>query len=395
MKILHLITVNAIGGAEKLMSFFLPAQQRAGMEVHCLLLFHKNYSMEPVKEIAGQMEAHGIKYFIVKCNSIFDKAARKKIAAIINENNYQLVHSHLKYADFFLSVLKKRKQIKVPVVSTLHGYRDSYQNNFGLNVSRKLYFSAYYWITRFIFHQLNGYVFISSCMKNFYSRAGLFRNRLNTIIYHGYPAELNIIGKERDSSNKIDSPSIGLPGRLIKLKGHRFAIEAIGKLISDYPGITLHIFGSGPEEEIIRNQVKQAGLDDHVIFYGYVNDLNVRLKTMDVIIVPSSGEAFGIVFLESFAAGVPVVAFDLPAGNEIITDGYNGLLAEPLDSGSLAMKIDKLCKEKELYFQIREQAFKSLREKFSMNRMVLQYNEFYKTVLANLPESSRLKSQMK
>lgn len=380
MKILHLITVNAIGGAEKLMPVFLPAQQKAGLDVNCLLLYQESYSTDPVNETAKQLEANGIRYFIVSCASITDKAARWKIAEIINNNHYDLVHSHLKYADFFLSQLKWKKKITVPVISTMHGYRDTYQNKHGLKVKPQLYFSPYYWITRFIFNRLDGFVFISACMKSFYTRAGLLRKKRNTIIYHGHPGGHEIIHDEI-FSNGDDSPAIGLPGRLIKMKGHRFAIEAAAMLIKDYPGIILHIYGSGPEEEHIKTQIRNVGLEKHIILYGYVSDLNARLKKMDIILVPSSGEAFGIVFLEAFAAGVPVVAFDIPAGNEIIRDGQSGLLAEPGSSESLAEKINELCKNRELYMRIREQAFKALKERFSLSRMVAEYHDFYEVVL--------------
>jgi len=380
MKILHLITVNAIGGAEKLMPVFLPAQQKAGYEVNCLLLYQESYSTDPVNETAKQLEAHDIRYFIVRCSSITDKIAREKIAEIINNNHYDLVHSHLKYADFFLSQLKWKKRISVPVVSTMHGYRDVYQNRHGLKVKTQLYFSPYYWITRFIFNRLDGFIFISACMKSFYTKAGLLQKKQNAIIYHGYPGGDAVIHDEI-FANGSDSPSIGLPGRLIKMKGHRFAIEAVAMLIKDYPGLTLHIYGSGPEEENIKAQIKNAGLEKHIRLYGYVSDLNTRLKKMDVILVPSSGEAFGIVFLEAFAAGVPVVAFDIPAGNEIIKDGHSGLLAKPNSASSLADKIRLLIQDRNLYIRIRKNAFSNLNEKFTLSRMVSEYNDFYKLIL--------------
>jgi glycosyltransferase involved in cell wall biosynthesis len=103
---------------------------------------------------------------------------------------------------------------------------------------------------------------------------------------------------------------------------------------------------------------------------------------MDIILVPSSGEAFGIVFLEAFAAGVSVVAFDIPAGNEIIKDGFSGLLATPGSVHSLAEKINELYKNKGLYMQIREQAFAGLKERFSLSRMVAGYQDFYEIVLS-------------
>jgi glycosyltransferase involved in cell wall biosynthesis len=74
------------------------------------------------------------------------------------------------------------------------------------------------------------------------------------------------------------------------------------------------------------------------------------------------------------------VAFDLPAANEIIVDGHNGLLAIPYSSESLAKKIQMLADDPLLCQQLTAQAKLDLMERFSMVRMTDEYKNFYKMV---------------
>ena len=110
--------------------------------------------------------------------------------------------------------------------------------------------------------------------------------------------------------------------------------------------------------------------------------MQARLKKMDIILIPSMGESFGMVFLEAFAAGVPVVAFDLPAGNEIVRDGGNGLLAKPENVNSLVEKIKLLCNDAALRKRIVNQATTDLLQQFSLTRMANQYQAFYQSILS-------------
>lgn len=380
MKVLHVININSFGGAEKLIPVFLPAQKNAGIEVECLI-FHHHSMPDAAKQIATDLERNNITVHLMGYQKIYEKPIRNHILSITQDGNFNLVHSHLKYADLWMSLLKRKKHFKLPVVTTLHGYRDSYQNKFGLDFKRQILFTTYYWLTRFVLRRMNGIIFISNCLKEFYRKSGLLGKKKNAVIHHGYSAKGNQLETIIPRSEQITAPKIVLPGRLIKMKGHHYAIRVMSILKEEYPGSTLHIFGQGPAEAEIRAAVKAAGLENSILFYGYVNNVQERLKEMDIVLIPSQGESFGMVFLEAFAAGVPVVAFDLPAGNEIITDGENGLLALPGNASSLAEKTKHLCKDVDLYNRIRKNALADIEGKFSLARMAKEYRQFYSTIL--------------
>jgi len=120
-----------------------------------------------------------------------------------------------------------------------------------------------------------------------------------------------------------------------------------------------------------------------MIFYELQPENIVQtISKYDIALLPSMYEPFGIVFLDSFAAKVPVIAFDLPAGNEIITDGYNGLLAEPKNAASLAAKAEILIEDNRLRDNIVINAHKTLQEKYSMDLMVNAYLSVYRELIA-------------
>ncbi|MBA3943049.1 MAG: glycosyltransferase family 4 protein [Herpetosiphonaceae bacterium] len=110
-------------------------------------------------------------------------------------------------------------------------------------------------------------------------------------------------------------------GRLEHRKGVRYLIQAFAHLQQQYPALQLIIGGDGPERESLERLVDQLGLE-HVQFLGYVStsDLPGLLSSADIFCAPATQkESFGIVLIEAFAAGLPVVA----AANE----GYAALLA--------------------------------------------------------------------
>lgn len=375
---MHIININTIGGAEKLIPVLLQHLNGPAIQTGCLI-FHKEGGGAAAESIKDKLISAGVKVNLFSYKKIWDKSIFSTIVKITTQDKYDLIHSHLKHADMWLSYLKSRKKICIPVVSTLHGYRDSYQNKYALNYKKQILFTPYYWLTRFTCSQLDGYILISECLKQFYQLSGLLKKKPATVIYHGYPHTAEITGSRSSTHN--NQPRIVLPGRLIKMKGHSYAIEAIGMLNDIYPGISLHIYGKGPEEETLMTLVKESGMGQQILFHGYTDDLMARLKESEVVVLPSMGESFGMVFLEAFAAGVPVVAFDLPAGNEIVKNQYTGLLAIPYSSESLAENIGRLLSDHELSNRLVSQAHKELQSRFSMQKMVDNYLSFYMKVL--------------
>lgn len=375
LKVLHIINIGGYGGAEKLLLQLLPAQNQY-MIADCFIL-HQEDNPEAALKIASELKDKNVQVYVYSYKHVLQKSIRKMIRDYAVEGRYDLLHGHLKQAELWLSILKKFGRLKIPVVSTMHGYTEAYGNKHGFAIKKRLYFSPYYLVSRVILRQLDGFILISNAISEFFNRSGLLPKVKQKIIPHGYDAGLL---PEVELSQTLQM-RVASPGRLIRGKGHLYAIEAIKQLRTSFPNITLHIFGDGPDRPFLENKARIEGLDNAVIFHGYVHGLVDALRTTDIILIPTLWDGFGLVFLDAFAAGVPVVAFNLPAGNEIIQHKHTGLLAEPYSSASLAENVKLLLQNDLLRKDIALNGRRELTTRFSMQTMTESYLDFYKTIV--------------
>ena len=104
--------------------------------------------------------------------------------------------------------------------------------------------------------------------------------------------------------------TVGNVGRFSQEKNHPFLIGVFEALAARDPEARLLLVGDGQDMEMIRNTVKEKGLENRVIFAGSVSNVQDYLQAMDVFIFPSLFEGFGIAAVEAIASGLPVVASD-------------------------------------------------------------------------------------
>gem|GEM_PF-26292 len=137
-------------------------------------------------------------------------------------------------------------------------------------------------------------------------------------------------------------------GRLIERKGHDQVLRALSQLVKRFPSILYVVVGIGPEEEILRNEMRSLGLEYHVRFMGKVSDAELVLlyNLCEVFIMPSREiqdgghiEGFGIVYLEANACGKPVIGGKSGGVSEAIRDGETGFLVDPNSPDEIAEKI--------------------------------------------------------
>jgi phosphatidylinositol alpha-mannosyltransferase len=131
-------------------------------------------------------------------------------------------------------------------------------------------------------------------------------------------------------------------GRLDERKGFRVAVAAFRRLAARFPDLLLVAVGGGPEKASAT--ALPEGIRDRVVLVGPVanEDLHRYEAAADVFVAPSvGGETFGVVLVEAMAAGVPVVASDIPGYDEVIRPG-EGLLVPPRDPGALADAVASL-----------------------------------------------------
>ena len=132
-------------------------------------------------------------------------------------------------------------------------------------------------------------------------------------------------------------------GRLEARKGLPFAMRAFVQLADRYPDLSLIVVGDGPERHAI--DAVPAALRSRVHMLGKVSyeALPTYHRAADIFISPATGaESFGIVLVEAMAAGLPIVASDIPGYREVARHGRESLLVAPSDADALARGIARL-----------------------------------------------------
>jgi phosphatidyl-myo-inositol dimannoside synthase len=114
-------------------------------------------------------------------------------------------------------------------------------------------------------------------------------------------------------------------------KGHDRIIAAMPAILARVPNATYRIVGSGDDEPRLRRLAERTGVAARVVFAGQVadHDLPRHFASASAFAMPSTGEGFGIVFLEAAAAGLPVIAGNRDGSLDALADGRIGRLIDP------------------------------------------------------------------
>lgn len=132
---------------------------------------------------------------------------------------------------------------------------------------------------------------------------------------------------------------LGSVAELRPNKGVSVLIEALSQLSSGQDWVYLHM-GTGSEHQTIEEQIQQSGLSDCVCLCGFIKEASRYLKAFDMFVLPSlqEGTPYGIV--EAAQAELPVVATQVGAVGEMVTDGISGKVVLPHEATELARAID-------------------------------------------------------
>ncbi len=134
-------------------------------------------------------------------------------------------------------------------------------------------------------------------------------------------------------------PIIGAMGRLHEVKSFDLLIRSAAALRDAGRDFLLRIAGDGPQRDALTALVSELGLQNHVEFVGWVADPHAFMSSLDLFVMSSRYEAFGLVVIEAMAAGVPVVSADIDGPREILQQGRLGTLFRSGDAQSLARAV--------------------------------------------------------
>jgi glycosyltransferase involved in cell wall biosynthesis len=169
-------------------------------------------------------------------------------------------------------------------------------------------------------------------------------------------------------------------GRLTSRKGIDYLLYAMKKTAN----IQCVIVGDGPECEHLHSLTESNGLQERVIFTGFVpkDDLKHLYTAADFFVLPSLAEGLPLVMLEALASGTPVVASRVAGIPDIISDGYNGFLVPPKDVDTLSKVIQQLADSSELRRKMGDNARQVVNEQFSWKRVAEEVLRVYDQVRA-------------
>src|SRR2546428_3358338 len=167
-----------------------------------------------------------------------------------------------------------------------------------------------------------------------------------TTLFRSSPARDGAVTRE---------PIIGTLARLVPSKGIRILLDAMPHLLQEYPDALLLVGGGGEEQEALERQAHALGITDRVVFVGPVQDPRNFYRRLDLFVLPSLEEGFGLVLLEAMVTGVPVIGTRVGGVPEILAHGVNGWLVEPGDSAVLAAGLRTLWADPILGRQVAEE----------------------------------------
>jgi L-malate glycosyltransferase len=157
-------------------------------------------------------------------------------------------------------------------------------------------------------------------------------------------------------------------------------IDIFDRIQTELPA-KLVLIGEGPDTILARRQITKRNLTNKVVFLGNQSRPEALLPCVDLFLMPSEEESFGLAALEALACGVPVVGSAGTGLMEVIDSGVNGFLFPVGDTVSMARAGIDLLKDKHRWLRFKTAASERVLQKFSAEKIVSEYERYYTEVL--------------
>ena len=313
MRVHALIDSLGVGGAETLLADLAAGAPAAGLELSVAYLYERE--AEPA---ADRLRAHRVEPVRLPVGRL-GPAALRTVRRHLAAARPDVLHTHLAYADLLGG--PAARSLRLPAVATVHvmqefpGRRESLRRSLTAFSRRRC---------------LRAVIAVSDAARDWI----LERDRLPPghvrTVHNGIDARPEP-GAGRAVRAELGVAADDLVVMMLSVlragKGHDVAIEAVAELRERFPRLRLVIAGGGPAADDVRRLAR--GLGDTAVLTGHRADVMALLDASDVLVHPSSVDAFPTALLEAMAAGVPVVATRVGGIPEIVDDGETGFLFEP------------------------------------------------------------------
>ena len=317
--ILHVITTIDLGGAEKQLLTLAACQKEAGFDVEVIFLKDKPTLLQ---DFLGQSIKVDLDFAQLGFLKQWLKLKRRKF----QENS--VVHAHLPRAELLCALSLKPKSFIV----TRHN-SEAFFPKCPAKLSKLL--------SRFVLRRSFASISISKAVANYLKTSGEMSGKQNNhVIYYGIK---DTAVSSKSYPGVASGPIlIGTVSRLVPQKNIPLLLGALKELNSQAsPEFNLIIVGSGHLETKLQSLSADLGIEKMVTWKGQLQEVLSFYRSLDVFVLPSDYEGFGLVLLEAMSQEVPVIARRISAIPEVMGEKHPGLIdsTNPLD---LALKIQEL-----------------------------------------------------
>jgi len=366
LKLLYLIESSETGGAENIFLQLVEKTDRARFSV-TVGLFYKGWLYE-------ELVKRGFSPLLfVNKKGGYDIKLLWQLAEFIRRNRIDLVCSHLFSANLYAAVAAKISN--VPVVAVFHGTMDVSPNDKKVKV-KFLLLNCCVWKI----------VYVSEFLQKFFGLNFKANQKKSVVIHNGIESAGKQVVSQRDMMrNRLgvdtdDFLAIAI-GDIRPAKDYPTLLKAIFIARKEIADLKLIIAGTRTDliGELER-LTEHLGLTDCVQFLGYREDVRAILPCCDTYVSSSMSEGFSLTVVEAMAAMVPVIATRSGGPDEIVEHGVTGILVRPGEPRLLANAIVGLQKDSSLRTTLAEGAVEVAVKKFSLKRMVSQYEKLFDEV---------------
>jgi len=364
IKILHIMSSAELGGGERYLLDVIENSDK--IFEHIVVLPYKG-------QFEKLLDKYGYYYLKVNLRKKFSIKSLIKIINIVRTENIDIIHTHGFRANFYgrLAIfLKKIKHIETIHVSLLD-YIDT-----------PILLRCFYILVEYILsYKTSKYICVSNAMAEDTKKIGIPAHKI-VVIMNG--VNINKFHPRFVSSNKKDELGIdpknhviGTIGRMVNEKGQIYLIEAIKIIKKEIKNVQCIFLGNGPALPLLKKRASELKIEESCIFIGVRQDVELIYSLLDLFILPSLREPFGIVLLEAMASRVPVIATNKGGPCEYIATGINGVLVESCDPESIAIEAIELLKNKNRAQTLAENGEKFVKSNFNIKDVVKKIDGIY------------------
>ena len=323
-KILHVITTIDFGGAEKQLLTLATCQREQGYEVEVIFLKDKPALLQEFLEAGIEVDLSFVNFGFLK--QIRNLKTRKSTENLV-------IHAHLPRAELLCALSLEPKTFIV----TRHNSEAFFPK--GPAKLSKL-------LSRFVLKRSFASISISKAVANYLKISGEMSGKQNNhVIYYGI-TETSV--SPRSNLGLVSGPiQVGTVSRLVPQKNLPLLLGALKELNSrESLEFNLTIVGSGPLKTELQSLSADLGIEELVTWKGQLQEVLPFYRSLNVFVLPSDYEGFGLVLLEAMSQGIPVIARRISAIPEVMGEEHPGLVdsVSPVD---LALKIRTLTSDQD------------------------------------------------